>query len=432
MTPKFSDPVEKKWITDQLQHIGSLKTVAGLQKGIQRFQKTVLEKLEGKIKPQSVRQYPVSRSISKVLLLISSYLVHCKRYDIRPSGRNLRVENSGRSSGRTIGAPQRNLRGSKISKYSRSSHFKLSITDLPQGANLARLEKAQYDRSTEAYNRIAVDYMIVACMVEHKNLLRKQSELAADHFHQSKVPANDPTATISPILEQSELQTDDPHDQRARIVPGVDQPIEIPSPPNIAPATPSTAPKSTSQRLPIKVFPEMALCVRVKRGEQAWEISGIADWAMGYGDRAVLEDGAVLLAVEAKRSDRIGKGEAQLLAYLATVRQLRIQANKKNVMTQGFYSDGAIYRFLCIRNNGTVMRSGLYDVFMRGQLKTVFNFLLGMLTTAAESSRPTKPGQDERIENFDRDVFVEVSVRRIYRVPHFITMRWRKEKNCLM
>ena len=43
----------------------------------------------------------------------------------------------------------------------------------------------------------------------------------------------------------------------------------------------------------------------------------------------------------------------------------------------------------------------------------MFNFLLGMLTTAAESSpntSPTKPGseQDERIENFDRDVFVEV------------------------
>jgi hypothetical protein len=152
----------------------------------------------------------------------------------------------------------------------------------------------------------------------------------------------------------------------------------------------------------------------VKRGGQEWDISGIADWAMGYGDRAALEDGAVLLAVEAKRSELIFKAEAQLLAYLATIRQLRIQANKKNVMTQGFYSDGEIYRFLCIRNNGTVMKSLLYDTSMRGKhLKSVFNFLLGMLMTAAESSpntSPTKPGQeqDERIENFDRDVFVEV------------------------
>jgi hypothetical protein len=60
------------------------------------------------------------------------------------------------------------------------------------------------------------------------------------------------------------------------------------------------------------------------------------------------------------------------------------------------------------------MKSPLYDVSMRGKpLKLVFNFLLGMFITAAESSpntSPTKPGQeqDKRIENFDRDVFVEV------------------------
>jgi hypothetical protein len=248
-------------------------------------------------------------------------------------------------------------------------------------------------------------------MVEYKHLLSKQSELPTD---QSKVPANDPTATTSTILKQSELPTNDPHDQTATIVPVVDQTTEITGPSNIAPGTPLIASKSTFQPLPIKVFPEMALSVQVKRGGQKWDISGIADWAMGYGDRAALEDGAVLLAVEAKRSELIFKAEAQLLAYLATIRQLRIQANKKNVMTQGFYSDGGIYRFFCIRNNGTVMKSQLYDVSMRGKpLKSVFNFLLGMLITAAESSpntSPTKPGQeqDKRIENFDRDVFVEV------------------------
>lgn len=90
MAPKFSERVEKKWVTKQLQHIASLKTVAG----IQRFQKTVLEMLEDKTdtKPQSVRQYPVSWSIPKVLLLISSHLVNCKRSHFRPSSRHLRPE----------------------------------------------------------------------------------------------------------------------------------------------------------------------------------------------------------------------------------------------------------------------------------------------------------------------------------------------------
>ena len=82
-------------------------------------------------------------------------------------------------------------------------------------------------------------------------------------------------------------------------------------------------------------------------------------------------------------------------------------------MTQGFYSDGRRYTFLCIRNDGTVMRSRPYDTSSKRELKSVFNFLLGILTTAADSSpntSPIKPGleRDEKIKNLDRDVFVKV------------------------
>ena len=276
----------------------------------------------------------------------------------------------------------------------------MGITNLLQAFNLNQLKKALYDKSSEAYNRIAIDYLIVACMVKHRNILSKQS-------------ANDPTAATAPILEQSELPTNGPHDQTATIVPVLYQATEVAGPSYIAPTTPLMAPKSTSQHLPIKVFPEMSLSIRVEKGGQVWLVSGIADWAMGYGDRAVLEDGTVLLAIEAKRRENVSSAEAQLLAYLATIRQLRIQANKKNVMTQGFFSDGESYRFICIRNDGTVMKSTNYDISLDGDLKSVFNFLLSMLITAAESSpntSPTKPGpeQDEEIRNFDRDIFVKV------------------------
>jgi hypothetical protein len=131
---------------------------------------------------------------------------------------------------------------------------------------------------------------------------------------------------------------------------------------------------------------------------------------MGYGKRATLADGTVLIAVEAKRTENLSQAEAQLLAYLATIRQLRIQANKTNVMTQGFYSDGETYSFMCIRNNGSVMCSNTYNIRYKPELKTVFNFLLGMLGTAAQNTSPTKRGlkQDEEIENFDQEVFVKV------------------------
>ena len=280
----------------------------------------------------------------------------------------------------------------------------MGITDLLQAYNLAQLEKAQYDKNSEAYSRIAIDFLIIACTVKHKDLLSKQSRL----------PANNPAAATAPILEQSELPTNNPHDQTATLAPILDQATKIARPSYVAPTTPLIAPKSTSQPLPIKVLPKMSLSVRVNKGDREWLVSGIADWAMGYGDRTVLKDGTVLLAIKAKRREKSFNAEAQLLAYLATIRQLRIQANKKYVTTQGFYSDGENYRFMCIRNNGTVMKSLSYDISLDPrQLKLVFNFLLSMLITAAESSpntSPTKPGleQDEEIENFNRNVFVEV------------------------
>ena len=238
----------------------------------------------------------------------------------------------------------------------------------------------------------------MACFAKYKKNLSKQSKKSTNDpttatspiLKQSELPTNDPTTTTSPILEQSELPTNDPHDQ-------------------IAPTTPSKVPESTSQPLPIKVFPEMSLAIQVEWGGMKWLVTGIADWAMGYGNRAALEDGVVLLAVVAIQKSP----EGQLLAYLATIRQLRIQANKENVMVQGFYSDGENYRFLCIRNDGTVMRSRPYDTFVKGHLKLVFNFLLSILTTAADSSPNTSPmksglERDEKIKNLDRDVFVKV------------------------
>ena len=45
---------------------------------------------------------------------------------------------------------------------------------------------------------------------------------------------------------------------------------------------------------------------------------------MGYGDRAELEDGAILLTIEAKQQANFYDTKAQLLAYLATIQQLRI------------------------------------------------------------------------------------------------------------
>jgi hypothetical protein len=280
--------------------------------------------------------------------------------------------------------------------------FQLSITNLLQASVLELINNTTFDEDSEAYSRLMIDLLILACFTQHKKNFSEQSKLSTNDpttttspiLKKSELSTNDSTTTTSPILKQSELLTKDSYNQTT-------------------PTTPSNTTESTSQPLPIKVFHEMHLSVQVERGGIKWVVSGIADWAMGYGDRAVLEDGTILLAVEAKRKALYPSAEGRLLAYLATIRQLRIQANKENVMTQGFYSDGENYRFICIRNDGTVMRSESFDTSNKKNLKPVFNFLLNMLTTAANSSpntSPMKPGKerDEKITNLDQDVFVRV------------------------
>jgi hypothetical protein len=232
----------------------------------------------------------------------------------------------------------------------------------------------------------------MACFAKHKKNFSKQSELSTNDstittspiLEQSELSTNDPTTTTSPILKQSELPTKDLHNQ-------------------ITPTTPSKTPESTSQPLPIKVFHEMPLSVQIERRSKKWVLSGIANWAMGYGDEAVLEDGIVLLAVQATQR-LFSAAEGRLLAYLATIRQLRIQANKENVMTQGFYTDGENYVFMCIHNDGTVMGSRWFELSFKGHLKSAFNFLLSMLATAANSSPNTGPMKPEK----EQDVFVRV------------------------
>jgi hypothetical protein len=179
-------------------------------------------------------------------------------------------------------------------------HFKSGITNLLQAYNLNQLKKALYDTSSEAYYRIAIDYLIIACIVKHRDILSEQSRLLA----------SDLIAATIPITEQSKLPTNSPYHQQA---------TEITGPLDIALTTPLMVPKSTSQPLPIKVFPKMSLSVQVEKGSQGWLVSRIADWALGYRDRAVLKDGTVLLAIKAKQKENISDAKAQLLAYLVTI-----------------------------------------------------------------------------------------------------------------
>ena len=167
-------------------------------------------------------------------------------------------------------------------------------------------------------------------------------------------------------------------------------------------------------RKPIKLYTESTISVEVpsrSAPNKKLLVTGRADWAVGYSSKD--EDGALLVALEAKQRSEFSSGESQLIAYLAILRENRRKAGKTNIITQGLYSDGVRFAFVYIDNDGTIVQSPTWDIEAEGGLSMVFSFIVAMLETALKSTptaTPTKPGkqQDKEIQDFDDEVWSKV------------------------
>jgi hypothetical protein len=162
---------------------------------------------------------------------------------------------------------------------------------------------------------------------------------------------------------------------------------------------------------PVKLFPEFSLSIQMDKKNGKFLVTGRADWAMGYSN--VGDEGAILVAIEAKQESEFSKGRAQLIAYLAILRENRLRAGKKNIVTQGFYSDGLRFAFICITADGDVEDSLVYDITYGAHLQIVFSFIVAMMETAIKSTPnalPTKPAQlqEKEIDHFEDEVWSKV------------------------
>jgi len=152
----------------------------------------------------------------------------------------------------------------------------------------------------------------------------------------------------------------------------------------------------------IKLFPESSLSIEMRNKlipHGKILVTGRADWAMGYS--TVGDEGTLLIAMEAKQRSEFSRGEAQLIAYLAILRENRLRARKTNIMTQGFYRDGTRFAFIHITADGIIEKSAIFEINFARDLKMVFNFIVTMMETAMKSTpnaSPTKPGQLQQKE----------------------------------
>ena len=139
--------------------------------------------------------------------------------------------------------------------------------------------------------------------------------------------------------------------------------------------------------LPLIIFPELSVDVELLDPETALtvRVTGRADWGIGYGKRTRAAKGAAMGMIEVKRREDFSKGESQLLAYLAIIRERRIQHGQKESAVQGFWTDGDRYAFMAIDNDGsirtsTILTAGLYLDEPR-DIRTIFNFIVKIFET---------------------------------------------------
>jgi hypothetical protein len=153
--------------------------------------------------------------------------------------------------------------------------------------NLRDLADALYDEDSEATCRIAVDIMLVQC--------RKYLH----HKYQS--------AETSHSIEANVADATNPSTPRKSVV-------------NMLAAEPLKR---------VKLFPECSLSVEmpnklVPNGKIL--VTGRADWALGYN--TARSEGTLLIAMKAKQRSEFSKEEAQLIAYLAILRENGLRAEK--------------------------------------------------------------------------------------------------------
>lgn len=220
------------------------------------------------------------------------------------------------------------------------------------------LETARYDPDSEATSRIAIDIILVQC---RKHLLQKDTQ------------------------EKSETNVADA-------------------------ANPSTLPNARAPVQQVTVFPESTLSIDMPNksvSDGIVLVAGRADQALGYSTCG--RQGALLIAIAAKQRTKFAEGEDQLLAYLAILRESRLREQKTNqktnIATQGFYSDGKRFSFICISTEGTIQQSSTFNIEFVSELKIVFNFIVAMMETAIKSTPNDEawPTLRERSNNFQEE-----------------------------
>ena len=134
-------------------------------------------------------------------------------------------------------------------------------------------------------------------------------------------------------------------------------------PSNISHAHPSTSDTNTQEEDPAKLelLHEMPLSRFVTHQGETKLLTGFADYSVWYDSAKKKTLATNLLIVEAKRWGTTDLALPQLAAYMGIVHSTRKEESKENYVVYGAASDGGVFRFCRIDNDGVFTHSRLLE-----------------------------------------------------------------------
>ena len=117
---------------------------------------------------------------------------------------------------------------------------------------------------------------------------------------------------------------------------------------------------------------------------------------------------SLLLCVESKVDGILANALGQLVVYLGSLRQSRIDRRKNDSSVYGVVTDGFIYIFVTITHEGVLKKSRQFDV--NGELAIVLGCFRFILEKANSMTPNVSPTQGEQ-EVVDADTVLTVHER---------------------
>jgi len=111
---------------------------------------------------------------------------------------------------------------------------------------------------------------------------------------------------------------------------------------------------------------------------------------------------SLLLLVEAKFDGSVNSAITQLIVYLASLHQSRLQRKRKNASVYGVASDGYAFTFVKISYDGTVMMSRQFNI-LEGEMKKVLAGLRHILDITASRSPNSRPERNDGDKDDESD-----------------------------